>query len=234
MRRRCPNCGGLVGAGAQWCGQCLTRFDELSSPPVRPSPPVNEPGPALPPPRPPAEGGNGHPTPTETSRPIRAGDQGIVWQCPSCDTANSIESAACRVCGTPFSRLFEGESTGPQVNPGRAVGLSLLFPGAGHLVLGRTAEGVARAVVFGYALAIVVSILVARVGGGIGPFLPLLLVSAVAGVGLYAVTAVDAGRIARGERPVLPTRALLYGAVGLMLLTVAVLVILGSRAGSQG
>jgi hypothetical protein len=138
------------------------------------------------------------------------------------------------VCGTPFSRLFEGESTGPQVNPGRAVGLSLLFPGAGHLVLGRTAEGVARAVVFGYALAIVVSILVARVGGGIGPFLPLLLVSAVAGVGLYAVTAVDAGRIARGERPVLATRALLYGAVGLMLMTVAVLVILGSRAGGQG
>jgi hypothetical protein len=234
VSRRCPNCGGLVGAGAQWCGQCLTRLDEPSAPPVRPSPPRGETGPDRTPPRRPADEGKGHPSPAGTAPPIRAGDQGIVWQCPSCDTANPIESTACRVCGTPFSRLFEEESTGPHVDSGRALALSLLFPGVGHLVLGRTAEGVARAVIFGYALAMVVSILVARVGRGVGPFLPLLLVSAVAGVGLYAVTAVDAGRIARGERPLLSTRALLYGAVGLMLLTVAVLVILGSQAGGQG
>jgi hypothetical protein len=232
VTRRCPNCGGLVGAGAQWCGQCLTRLDEPPSPSVRPSAP--EAGPGAAPPRRPAEPGDRQPSPTGAPRPIRAGDQGIVWQCPSCDTANPLESTECRVCGTPFSRLFEEEPAGPRVNPGRAVGLSLLFPGVGHLVLGRTADGLARAVIFGYALSIAVLILVARLSRGIGPFLPLLLVSGVASVGLYAVTAVDAGRIARGEPPLLPTRALLYGAVGLILMTVVVLVILGTRVGGPG
>jgi hypothetical protein len=108
--------------------------------------------------------------------------------------------------------------------------LSLLFPGVGHLAAGRGAEGLARAVVFAYALVTVITILVARLGEGLGPFLPLLLISALAGVVLYAVTAVDAGRLARGDAQVLSTRALLYGAVGLMLVTLVVLVILGARA----
>jgi hypothetical protein len=138
------------------------------------------------------------------------------------------------VCGTQFTQLFEEESAGPAIEPGRALRLSLLFPGIGHLAAGRGAEGLARAVVFAYALVTVITILVARVGEGLGPFLPLLLISAVAGGVLYAVTAVDAGRLARGEAPVLSTRALLYGAVGLMLVTLVVLVILGARATGRG
>jgi hypothetical protein len=153
-----------------------------------------------------------------------------VWDCPTCQSANPIESAVCQVCGTPFTRLFEEESPGPTVDSGRAMRLSLLFPGVGHLAAGRGAEGLARAVVFAYALVTVITILVARLGEGLGPFLPLLLISALAGVVLYAVTAVDAGRLARGEAQVLSTRALLYGAVGLMLVTLVVLVILGARA----
>lgn len=157
-----------------------------------------------------------------------------MWDCPTCQSANPIESAVCPVCGTPFARLFEEESDGPTIEPGRVIRLSLLFPGIGHLAAGRGAEGLARAVVFAYALITVISILVARLGEGLGPFLPLLLISAVAGVILYAVTAVDAGRVARGEAPVLSTRALLYGAVGLMLVTLVVLVILGTRATGRG
>jgi hypothetical protein len=148
--------------------------------------------------------------------------------------SNPIDATVCRACGTPFARLFEEESARPSVPPGRATTLSLVFPGIGHIVLGRTAEGVARAVIFTYTLATVVSVLAARGIGDLGPYLPLMVVSAVAGVALYVLTAVDAGRIARREPPVLSTRALMFGAVGLMLLTVALVVALGSRAGGQG
>jgi hypothetical protein len=87
--------------------------------------------------------------------------------------------------------------------------------------------------VFGYTLAIVVTVLVMRSGEGFGPFLPLVLISAAAGIALYALSAVDAGRLARGEQQVLSSRALLYGAVGLMLVTIVILVIVGTRVGGR-
>jgi hypothetical protein len=238
MTRRCPNCGGLVSVDAQWCGQCLTRFDRSADPAPQatgpPRSPVDAgPGAAPSPPTPSPEGDRG-PRIAGGPAPIRSGDQGIVWECPTCHTENPIEAATCRGCGAPFTQLFSEEEARPTVAPGRVVGLSLLFPGLGHLAAGRAAEGIARAVVFGYALATVVTLLVARAGQGLGPFLPLFLISATAGVVLYAMTAIDAGRLARGEEQVLTTRALLYGAVGLMVLTVVVLVILGARVGPRG
>jgi hypothetical protein len=156
-----------------------------------------------------------------------------VWECPACQTENPIEVATCRVCGTPFARLLEEERRGPALEPGRAVSRSLLFPGLGHAAAGRGADGLARAVVFGYTLAIVITVLVMRSGEGFGPFLPLVLISAAAGIALYVLSAVDAGRLARGEQQVLSSRALLYGAVGLMLVTIVILVIVGTRVGGQ-
>jgi hypothetical protein len=156
-----------------------------------------------------------------------------VWECPACRAENEIEAATCRVCGTPFARLLEEERRGPAPEPGRAVSRSLLFPGLGHAAVGRGAEGLARAVVFGYTLAIVIAVLAMRSGEGFGPFLPLVLVSAAAGIALYTLSAVDAGRLARGERQVLSTRALLYGAVGLILLTIVILVVVGTRVGGR-
>jgi hypothetical protein len=165
--------------------------------------------------------------------PIRPAGGSVVWECPTCQTENPIDAVTCRGCGTPFARLLGEERPRPEIDPGRAVRLSMLFPGVGHAAAGRGAEGVARAVVFAYALVTVVTILVMRAGEGFGPFLPLLLISAAAGIGLYAVTALDAGRLARGEDPTLSTRALLYGAVGLILLTVVVLLVIGTRVGGQ-
>jgi hypothetical protein len=234
-RSRCPNCGGLVSADATWCGQCLTPLGKDASVGPRSAGPETAA----------ASGRPSAPTPTESSgriagegpaapagppRPIRAGQGGVVWECPTCGTENAIEATTCGGCGTPFARLFEDERPRRTVEPGRAMALSLLFPGLGHWAAGRRAEGVARAVVFAYALITVVTILVSRAGEGLGPFLPLLVLSSMAGVGLYALTAVDAGRLARGEPPILSTRALLYGAVALMLLTVVVLVVLGARS----
>jgi hypothetical protein len=130
--------------------------------------------------------------------------------------------------------LFQEEAPRPEIPPGRAVRFSLLFPGLGHAVAGRVAEGVARAVVFAYAAGTGISVVVARSGLGLGPFLPLMLLGFASAAFLYAATAVDAGRAVRGDRPVLTTRMLLYGAVALMLITVAVLVFLGIRASPPG
>jgi hypothetical protein len=236
MSRRCPNCGGLVGVDARWCGQCLTPLEEagssvpasLSSTPSGPPPDLTS---TFPPSQAPAPAGVVRPS--GSSAPIRSGPTGAVWECPACRTENPIEATTCRVCGTPFARLLEEERRGPALEPGRAVSRSLLFPGLGHAAAGRGAEGLARAVVFGYALAIVMTVLVMRSGEGFGPFLPLVLISAAAGIALYALSAVDAGRLARGEQQVLSSRALLYGAVGLMLVTIVILVIVGTRVGGQ-
>jgi hypothetical protein len=154
-----------------------------------------------------------------------------VWACPTCESENPIEATACRTCGTPFGRLLEEETPPPRVASGRAVGYSLLFPGLGHVVAGRGAEGLARAVMFAYAVATAVTILVAT-GGHPGPFLSLLAASVLVGVSLYALSAVDAGRSTRGEPPLISSRILLYGGAALILLTVVVLVVVGIRASS--
>jgi hypothetical protein len=225
IERRCPTCGGLVGADAEWCSQCFaplgTRAKEKSATdrteaPTAPAArePVPEAGAAR------QAGGSA----------VRVEGDRVVWDCPRCGTENPIEAQACMACGAPFGQLFEEESPRRDVPAGRAVRLSLLYPGLGHAALGRTAEGLARAVVFTYALATVVAILVMRGVSDLGPFAALFVLSALAAGVFYALAAIDAGRAARGEPPILSTRALLYGAAALILLTVVVLVITGIRA----
>jgi hypothetical protein len=236
MTRRCPNCGGLVGEDARWCGQCLTPLDaealEAAPRPPGPSAGPTERGSAGPGPRaaPTASAGSA----PRLSGPIRPGPQGVVWECPTCQTESPIDATTCQGCETPFARLLEEERRDPQVEPARATRLSLLFPGLGHAAAGRGAEGLARAVVFAYAFATALTIVIMRAGAGFGPFLPLLLISATAAIGLYAVTALDAGRLPRGEDPILSTRVLLYGAVALMLLTIVIFLVLGTRLGGRG
>jgi hypothetical protein len=157
-----------------------------------------------------------------------------VWTCPTCGTDNVLEASICRACGTPFGALFREPEARRATSPQRAVALSLLLPGLGHAVAGRVAEGLARGVVFGYALATGITVVVARSGLGLGPFLPLMLFGFAAAGFLYVVTAVDAGRVAQGIAPVLTTRMLLYGAATLMLVTISVLVISGIRASPGG
>jgi ribosomal protein L40E len=226
--RRCPSCGGLVGPDAEWCGQCFARLDE-SGPPeeVQPAPVAVAPEDLPPTPR---------TRPTEAisstlgESGIRVEGDRVVWQCPRCGTENPIEASSCTACGAPFGRLFKDEVERPVVPPGRALRLSLLFPGLGHAAVGKPAEGVARAVVFGYAAATVVAILVMRGGSGLGPFMALFLLCAIAAAAFYVLAAVDAARAAGGDPPILSSRGLLYGAVGLVLVTVTVLVITGIRA----
>jgi TM2 domain-containing membrane protein YozV len=157
----------------------------------------------------------------------------VLWTCPTCAAENPFEERVCTSCGTPFVELFEQPPARSQPPARRVLALSLAFPGAGHLAAGRVAEGLARAVVFAYSAGTGLVILLSRRGLGLGPFRALMAVFVLAAAVLYAITAVDGSRLARGAPQLLSTRMLLYGATGLMVLTLAVLVVSGLRAGSS-
>jgi hypothetical protein len=149
-----------------------------------------------------------------------------VWVCPTCGTENPLDASTCSSCGTSFGKLFvEPAARRPLPPPGRAATLSLAFPGLGHATAGRVAEGLARAIVFAYMVGTGLAILI--LGGGSGILLPLTVMSLLAAVGLYGVTAIDAYRLASGDDQILSTRTLLYAGVGMMLLTLVVLAISG-------
>jgi hypothetical protein len=228
--RRCPNCGGLVTADAEWCGQCFARLDTAAAEA--------------------AEGPEGAPSPVEgvaqsetvagESRPpersssaavpgIRViGEDRVVWDCPVCGQENELGSRTCSRCLTEFGRLFAEPEPPPRISPERAAVLSLVVPGAGHVAAGRVADGLARAVVFAFALGMVVAFLTA--GGGLsGPLVPLVVLFVGASTTLYVATAVDAYRAVRREPPVVSTRILLIGAAVLLLVAMAVLLIGGPR-----
>lgn len=231
--RRCPACGGLVSADLEWCSQCFTRFDDegpetapqgeataTGGEPAGPGSPAEG---SPPPPRAPAKAGTGE------GGAVRVVEEGrVLWDCPVCGQENDLDTSVCSRCGTTFGRLFEEPEPPPRTSPQRAAALSLLVPGAGHVVAGRVAEGVARAVIFAFALGMVVAILAA--GGGLGgPLVPLVVLFVGAAATLYVATAVDAYRAVRREPPVMSTRLLLIGATVLLMVAVAVLIIGGQR-----
>lgn len=195
-----------MSAEAEWCGQCYT---PLSAARTRA-----------------AEG-----TEPATAAALReAAGRGIeveegrtTWVCPACETRNPIEASACGVCGTPFGRLFEEPEVGPQVDPQIAAVWSMVFPGLGHWRLGRRGDAIARFAMFGWSFGALLILLVSRFGkGGLGPTFPLFLVFLLASVTIYVLSAVDAYRIAAGEEPIVGSRALLWGSVGLIVLSMLV------------
>lgn len=231
--RRCPRCGALVGADAEWCGQCLSPLRESD----RGTQAIGAPSgaEALPDeieiagrPGRPAPMGEGGAEPG-----VRVEGDRVLWTCPTCAAENPFEERVCSTCGTPFVELFEEPAARRLPPPRRVTVLSLAFPGAGHVAAGRVAEGIARAVVFAYSVGTGLTILLSRRGVGLGPFRALLAVFLLAAAALYAITAMDGSRLARGLPQLLSTRMLLYGATGLMVLTLAVLVVSGLRAGSS-
>lgn len=240
--RRCATCGGLLGEGVAWCGQCLTPVNPERPPAEESADPRAE---AVARPAPNGEvGSNGlaphqqaitrQPSrPKQASGRFRALGEGLLWACPQCDMENPLEASACVRCGTPFRDLFQEGAVRPTVDPARAAALSLMFPGLGHRALGRSAEGLARAVVFLWTIGMALAIFVSAGRLSAGPFRLLLLVLIAAAAFVYASTAADARRVARGDAPIMTSRMLLYGSTGLMFVIVVMLVVSGMRA-SQG
>jgi hypothetical protein len=214
---RCPSCGALVSRDSEWCGQCLS--------PLRPTP-----GPT-----PTGEPQGGSPPAAHAEGDDRAGAPPPprrlpTWACPVCEHENAIELDRCEICDAPFGRLFAEPETRPEVDPTRAFAWSLLLPGLGHWMAGRKAEGVARMVLFAWAFGTLIVLVAARWGRGLGSTAPLVFVYLVATVGLMASSAVDARRIASGEDPLVGSRALMWAAVGLIGMSVAIATVLAFSA----
>lgn len=156
---------------------------------------------------------------------MRAAGERIVWDCPACGTENPIDSRICSACNTPFRRVLEEPAPPINVDPGRAATLSLFFPGVGHYVLGRKGEAFARGVIFTFAFITGLASLAAVRSGSGGLYLLLMVLAFAIAGGIYVLTTIDAGRAAERQEPLLQPRVLMYGGVGLMLLTLAVVTI---------
>ena len=214
-RVQCPSCGAKNPPEAEWCGQCLTRFQAPPPPPPpppasaeRPQAPTDAAAPAL---VPGVERGN-----------FRSTDDGILWRCSSCDTENRLEEPTCTVCGIPFAEAVQPPAPERrQRDPGTTALISLLFPGAGHAYLGLWAQAIARAVV---SVWVVFMALFFAIGGNDGS-MPVALLYGAAGFALWVVAAHDAFREANGESKLvlLHGRRFTYLVLGLLSLLLAAL-----------
>lgn len=147
----------------------------------------------------------------------------MVWTCPVCRLENPMEETTCPRCGASFAELFRGPARRPRVSSNRAVRLSLMLPGLGHAAAGQVAEGWARGVLFLWAVGSLIGILLVKGEGGSSIVRSFLVIYGVIAAGLYVATALDASRAATARPPLVPLRRLFYGAMGLMAVTVAVL-----------
>lgn len=206
MTERCPSCGGLVSADAEWCGQC---YANLRAPPGSDSETAEQearPGPRPDRPRP--------------DRPRERSGATPSWTCPVCEAENPLEADRCGSCGTSFASVLR-EDEEPAIDADRARMLSYLFPGLGHIRAGLSAEGLARVVSFAWVLGALVSVVLARRGQDLGAAWLLVTMYALAAAALYLVTPLDAERAVSGREPLLSSRALLIGLVVLIAMTLA-------------
>ncbi len=232
---RCPDCGGLNPAEADWCGQCLKRFTPPPAPePVaeaRPEAEIRE----TPTTEAPLSLVESLPTAADASispphahqlheaaigkqhGPFTVTNFGVAWTCATCGTFNPITSEACQVCGATLRQTVEpGQGkVKKKRDPRLTAMIALAFPGAGHGYLGLWGEAVARIAIGAWLLAAVIAGLSVDAAGS----KVLGFVFVVFALGMWAVSAHDAYRAAEGQ----PNLSLLKGRMFLYL----VLVLLG-------
>lgn len=226
---RCPTCNALNPDSAEWCTQCFTSLRA-------PEPVVDVPPDPQPEATPQPDVGDVPPASTDAdaapqlvqrgNATFRKTAEGLDWQCGRCDTFNPIEVQRCTTCGYGFGDTVRGpqEADVPDVDENVALLASAVLPGAGHVLAGRTATGVARGVIF--LLFVVGGWLLLREAGATGqgplPAVPLLLGALV----IWVTTAFDAVLAARGEqRQLLEGRVffwLVVGVLGLLMAAFAV------------
>jgi ribosomal protein L40E len=200
--RRCPNCGALVSADADWCGQC---FFDLRPPPVPPPPPQS-----------PAEIA-GAPAASPAATATAADRSDAFWPCSVCGARNPIALEICETCGTPFAAVMRGTAR-QKVDPEAARKRSLLFPGAGHAMLGYPLDGFARGALFVLALVLALLLLIAVPHSG--PALLAIVLTVGLAVGVYILSAVEIDDLAARGHLIVPSKFLLWGGVAVMFLVV--------------
>jgi hypothetical protein len=191
--RRCPNCGALVSAGAPWCGQCFAPLVEPDAPAV-PAPSVAA-------------------APHERRAPF--------WPCPVCGEENAIELDACAVCGTPFAAVMRAAPEREAVPPRDALIRSLLFPGLGHQLVGRGADGMARGVLF--AVTAGIAVLLGLSTAGSSSLTASFALFVVAAVAVYAMSAYEAYHLAEGGDLLIATQTLVWILLGVVFLGIGLL-----------
>ena len=218
-RVTCLSCGAKNPPGAEWCGQCLKRFEAPPPPPPAPA--------AAPREAPRAATSSGEPAPEQAIKPgveragFRSTEEGILWRCSSCDTENPLEAPACTVCGTLFAESIRPPGPErPQRDPGTTAMISLFFPGGGHAYLGMWAQAVTRALVSLWAILMT---LFFAIGGKTGST-PIAVMYGFSAFGLWVTAAHDAFREASGQ----PRQVLLQGRRFTYLVLALLMLLLGS------
>lgn len=255
-RMRCPSCGARNPETAGWCGQCYQDMrppDRAEAGPAASAPqghaetaPAAPRGPAAPKrvPGSDSDAAGGAATPRADADEPRAGrafrrrGQQMEWRCARCDSWNPLEAPACTVCGEAFARSLQQETAPPpsrDVPEGTAVLASAVLPGLGHVLLGRTATGIARALLYGLWLVGGVALLRGALRSGQSALPAVALLGGAAAVWLASLY--DALLAARGDSgELLGPRALLWlvvGVIGAVLLAlVAATVQLPDRIGT--
>jgi hypothetical protein len=158
---------------------------------------------------------------TAATRDVRERDGVVEWRCAACDGWNELTTVACSVCASPrrgFGTERE-EVSAREVDPSTVLAASILLPGLGHLLAGRTGTGIARIVLMLLWVAGGVALLA---GSGGGTLIGVVLL--VGALLLWAGTLVDARNLGRSSAPeLLRPRALglLVGAVTLLMVVAA-------------
>ena len=158
------------------------------------------------------------------------GEEGITWTCLRCETVNSMEARVCTVCGTTFAEAIQPEKkAGPKRDPKVAAAISLALPGAGHAYLGLWPEGVARAIISTWVVAITIFT-------GMQDAAQARMMSALfgfVGTGLWLVAAHDSYREAMGESRLvlLKRKFFLWLVLGLLGMSIVMIFVTALTAG---
>ncbi len=202
---RCPTCGAWNPTDAAWCGQCYGRFTADGPPDGAPG---GAPGgapdgsPEAPGPPAPARTSSDPASPAADARSgdVRTVDGEVEWRCGACERWNPLLASACAVCATPRSGFGEPASATPRdVSPTLVLAASVVWPGAGHVAVGRTGTGLGRALLWVLWLGAAIGLW--RATGGAGgpasraPAVALLLGAAA----LWLGTVLDAVRLGDGR-----------------------------------
>lgn len=140
-----------------------------------------------------------------------------MWTCPSCEAVNEMVHTTCPVCGTTIAALFGAKKqTGPKRGGPLVLALSAVLPGAGHGYAGRTADAIARGVLFVWTTAIGILLLTRTAARGTGVFRAIGGVFIITAAGTWLITMLEAQRLARGDdEPLIPGKALLWASAAL-------------------
>ena len=139
------------------------------------------------------------------------------WPCTVCGATNAIELEVCETCGTPFATVMRGTDR-RSADPAAARRRSLLFPGAGHTMLGYPIDGFARGALFALSLALALLLLVATPRSG--PALLATVLTLGLAIGVYVLSFMEIPDLAAHGRLLVPSKLLLWGGVVVMFLVV--------------